>query len=108
MNPDEDTLLDRILAGVDYVECGEVDEEPRPSPELVGGCHDSHSWRCKRSEDGTSWGEGKSNTDPGGSLPVALSLFLSGVGELFVSNVIRCGNKCLCSNKRLYSIKRRV
>ena len=38
MNHDEDTELDRILAGAelaDYIEGGEVDEEPRPSPELV-------------------------------------------------------------------------
>ena len=36
MNPDEDTELDRILAGADYIDGGQADEEPGPSPELLG------------------------------------------------------------------------
>ena len=39
MNPDKDTELNRILVGAesaDYIEGGKVDEEPGPSPELVG------------------------------------------------------------------------
>ena len=36
MNLDEDTELDHILAGVDFTEGGEADDEPGVSPELVG------------------------------------------------------------------------
>ena len=36
MNLEEGTELDHILAGVDYVEGGEADEEPGPSPEQHG------------------------------------------------------------------------
>ena len=36
MNLDEDVELDRILAGADFTEGGEADQEPGLSPELVG------------------------------------------------------------------------
>ena len=36
MNPEQEAVLDRILAGADYVEGGEADEEPGPSPEQRG------------------------------------------------------------------------
>ena len=36
MNLEEEAELDYILAGADYVEGGEVDEEPGPSPEQRG------------------------------------------------------------------------
>ena len=35
-NLEEEAELDRILAGADYVEGGKADEEPGPSPELLG------------------------------------------------------------------------
>ena len=36
MNLEEEAELDRILAGADCVTSGEADEEPGPSPELLG------------------------------------------------------------------------
>ena len=36
MNLDEDVELDRILAGADFTEGGEADQEPGLSPELIG------------------------------------------------------------------------
>ena len=36
MNLDEDVELDRILAGADFTEGGEANQEPGLSPELVG------------------------------------------------------------------------
>ena len=42
MNLEEEAELDCILAGADYVEGGEADEEPGPSPEQHGKRETAH------------------------------------------------------------------
>ena len=41
MNPSEETELDCILIGANYMECDEATEQPRSTPELLGAVRTS-------------------------------------------------------------------